>query len=238
VRAVSLSLGVWRVWAPRTLCGDSQRRACRCVTMNSVHSVGHGGTRDGRARCARGHPGRRLARVPFSKRWRRTWPAKADGLLFTNEHGRPIRRTFGSVWRAAVATAGAPHGTGFHDLGHFYASLLIRHGGERQGRAGEARPRERRGDVGHVLAFMAGQRRPHPRGGRRRSSCGTLRGLRRWCDDETAGQRPVADELACKPDSVRPAKPDRRPSIWDRRHRRPRAAYPGARAGRPRTLPV
>ena len=53
----------------------------------------------------------------------------ADGLVFTNEHGRPIRRTaFGSVWRAAVAAAGAPHGTGFHDLRHFYASLLIRHG--------------------------------------------------------------------------------------------------------------
>ena len=30
-------------------------------------------------------------------------------------------------WRAAVAMAGAPHGTGFHDLRHFYASLLIRH---------------------------------------------------------------------------------------------------------------
>jgi integrase len=27
-----------------------------------------------------------------------------------------------------VANAGAPHGTGFHDLRHFYASLLIRHG--------------------------------------------------------------------------------------------------------------
>jgi integrase len=53
----------------------------------------------------------------------------ADGLVFSNEHGRPIRRTgFGSVWRNAVAAAGAPHGTGFHDLRHFYASLLIRHG--------------------------------------------------------------------------------------------------------------
>ena len=52
-----------------------------------------------------------------------------DGLVFSNEHGRPIRRTaFGSVWRAAVAAAGAPAGTGFHDLRHFYASLLIRHG--------------------------------------------------------------------------------------------------------------
>ena len=27
-----------------------------------------------------------------------------------------------------VATAGAPAGTGFHDLRHYFASLLIRHG--------------------------------------------------------------------------------------------------------------
>lgn len=52
-----------------------------------------------------------------------------DGLVFVNEGGRPIRRTaFGSAWRSAVVAAGAPAGTGFHDLRHFYASLLIRHG--------------------------------------------------------------------------------------------------------------
>jgi integrase len=34
----------------------------------------------------------------------------------------------GFVWRDAVKGAGAPHGTGFHALRHFYASLLIRHG--------------------------------------------------------------------------------------------------------------
>jgi integrase len=52
-----------------------------------------------------------------------------DGFVFVNEEGRPIRRSaFGSVWRAAVAAAGAPKGTGFHELRHFYASLLIRHG--------------------------------------------------------------------------------------------------------------
>jgi hypothetical protein len=48
----------------------------------------------------------------------------------------------------------------------------------------------------------------------------------------------AADEPACKPDSVAPAHRDRRPSIWDHRRRRPRAAYPGARAGSPRALPV
>jgi integrase len=100
----------------------------------------------------------------------------ADGLVFTNEHGRPIRRTaFGSVWRAAVATAGAPHGSGFHDLRHFYASFADPPRRERQGSPGEARSRQRRGDAGHVLAPMAGQRRPHPCSGRRRSSCGPAR---------------------------------------------------------------
>jgi integrase len=50
-------------------------------------------------------------------------------LVFTTDRGSPIRRSrFGEVWRAAVAAAGAPVGTGFHDLRHFYASLLIRHG--------------------------------------------------------------------------------------------------------------
>lgn len=53
----------------------------------------------------------------------------AGELVFVNEHGHPIRRSaFGSTWRAAVRAAGAPDGTGFHALRHFYASLLIRHG--------------------------------------------------------------------------------------------------------------
>ena len=32
------------------------------------------------------------------------------------------------MWRVAVKSAGARHGTGFHELRHYYASLLIRHG--------------------------------------------------------------------------------------------------------------
>jgi integrase len=56
-----------------------------------------------------------------------TFPA--DGFVFTSSVGTPIRRgRFGEVWRDAVRAAGAPHGTGFHGLRHFYASLLIRHG--------------------------------------------------------------------------------------------------------------
>ena len=38
------------------------------------------------------------------------------------------RNRFGETWRAAVARAKLPNGTRFHDLRHFYASLLIRHG--------------------------------------------------------------------------------------------------------------
>jgi integrase len=38
------------------------------------------------------------------------------------------RSSFGDVWRAAVKAAGAPTGTGIHQLRHYYASLLIRHG--------------------------------------------------------------------------------------------------------------
>jgi integrase len=50
-------------------------------------------------------------------------------LVFTDEAGNPIRRTaFSPVWRRAVRSAKAPRGTTFHDLRHYYASLLIRHG--------------------------------------------------------------------------------------------------------------
>jgi integrase len=56
------------------------------------------------------------------------WPAGADGFVFTDDQGRPIRRTRFSadVWRSAVAAAdGVPAGVGFHALRHYYASLLI-----------------------------------------------------------------------------------------------------------------
>jgi integrase len=57
------------------------------------------------------------------------FPPLGDGFVFVTAAGNPIRRTaFGDVWRAAVKAAGAPVGTGFHQLRHFYASLLIRHG--------------------------------------------------------------------------------------------------------------
>lgn len=58
------------------------------------------------------------------------FPAGPAGLVFTSAEGLPIRRTRFSegVWRPSVARAGLPAGTHFHDLRHYYASLLIRHG--------------------------------------------------------------------------------------------------------------
>lgn len=59
------------------------------------------------------------------------FPEQGDlGLVFVNDGGEPLRRSWFSahVWRPAVKAAELPTGTRFHDLRHFYASLLIRHG--------------------------------------------------------------------------------------------------------------
>ena len=51
-----------------------------------------------------------------------------EGLLFTNSEGAALRRSaFGTTWRRATTNAGLT-GLRFHDLRHYYASLLIRHG--------------------------------------------------------------------------------------------------------------
>jgi integrase len=53
-----------------------------------------------------------------------------DGLLFTDD-GEALRRTAFSreVWRPTIAQLpDLPVATGMHDLRHYYASLLIRHG--------------------------------------------------------------------------------------------------------------
>lgn len=51
------------------------------------------------------------------------------GLMFTTPSGGPIwRSTWAQTWATAVRRAGLPVGTRFHDLRHYYASLLIRHG--------------------------------------------------------------------------------------------------------------
>jgi integrase len=54
-----------------------------------------------------------------------------DGLVFTDNNGNALRRTTFSreIWRPAVKVINkASQGTGMHDLRHYYASLLIRHG--------------------------------------------------------------------------------------------------------------
>lgn len=57
------------------------------------------------------------------------YPVGESGLIFTNDQGDPISRTrfSGVVWRPSLAAAKL-EGAKFHDLRHFYASLLIRHG--------------------------------------------------------------------------------------------------------------
>lgn len=63
------------------------------------------------------------------------YPAGPDGHVFTTALHLPVRRTaLHESWLAAVATVAKdkdmklPKRTRFHDLRHFYASLLIRHG--------------------------------------------------------------------------------------------------------------
>lgn len=51
------------------------------------------------------------------------------GLVFTNTLGNPLRRnTAGEMWHRAARRAGLPTTVTFHDLRHFYASLLIARG--------------------------------------------------------------------------------------------------------------
>ncbi len=59
----------------------------------------------------------------------RRFPPHRDGFLFTNGRGAlPRRNSFGEMWRNAVRRAGLTRMVHFHDLRHFYASLLIHHG--------------------------------------------------------------------------------------------------------------
>lgn len=57
------------------------------------------------------------------------FPPGQDGLIFATPSGGPVRRTtFWDTWRQAVKDAGLREGLRFHELRHFYASLLIRYG--------------------------------------------------------------------------------------------------------------
>jgi integrase len=49
------------------------------------------------------------------------------GFVFVTDAGHPIRRTAFGDMASRRQGCRAPHGTGFHELRHYYASLLIRH---------------------------------------------------------------------------------------------------------------
>lgn len=57
------------------------------------------------------------------------YPAGRGELIFrTPSGGRLQRNRFSETWKSARQEVGAPEWATFHDLRHFYASLLIRHG--------------------------------------------------------------------------------------------------------------
>ena len=80
--------------------------------------------------------------------------AGVDGLLFTTTDGMAMRRNRCSELVArGVRTVGLRTGTTFHDLRHFYASLLIRHGESIktvQARLGHAMAQETLDTYGHL----------------------------------------------------------------------------------------
>jgi integrase len=54
---------------------------------------------------------------------------RQEPLLFSTERGEPISRTrFSDVWRPAAEAAGLAGKVTYHDLRHYYASLLIGRG--------------------------------------------------------------------------------------------------------------
>ncbi|KQT89328.1 hypothetical protein ASG49_16235 [Marmoricola sp. Leaf446] len=57
------------------------------------------------------------------------YPVGVDELLFTNPFGEPVNRDqLAKAFKAAALAAGGPPTARLHDLRHYYASLLIRHG--------------------------------------------------------------------------------------------------------------
>jgi integrase len=69
-----------------------------------------------------------LVVVALSAHLARYGPGPA-GLVFTNTLGHPLRRsTANPMWHRATKQAGLPSWATFHDLRHFYASLLIARG--------------------------------------------------------------------------------------------------------------
>lgn len=75
-------------------------------------------------------------------------------LLFTDENGQPLRRTdFSRVWVPAREAAKLPKTITFHDLRHYYASLLIARGASVkvvQARLGHKTAQETMDTYGHL----------------------------------------------------------------------------------------
>jgi integrase len=83
------------------------------------------------------------------------FPLGPQGTLILNREGETPKRTaFGNAWRDAVEKANVPKGARFHDLRHFYASVLI---GENlnpkviQERMGHSNIRETFDTYGHLF---------------------------------------------------------------------------------------
>jgi integrase len=90
-----------------------------------------------------------------------------DGLIFTSDRGRPIRRnSFSPIFRRAGDQVGIAPGDGFHELRHHYASLLISSGCSVtmvQRRLGHATAQETLDTYSHLVA---GRRRTNHKRGR------------------------------------------------------------------------
>ena len=65
-----------------------------------------------------------------SSRSLRAVSRRDETVIFTNKAGAPLSRTWFSraVWQPAIRASKLPDGLTFHDLRHFYASLLISRG--------------------------------------------------------------------------------------------------------------
>jgi hypothetical protein len=139
------------------------------------------------------------------------YPPSAAGLVFTTGTGAPVRRSsFGDVWRAAVSAAGAPPGTGIHQLRHYYASLLIRHSESVkvvQARLGTRRP------VRRSTSIPTSGRIPTIAPARRSIRCSlrTTCGLRGWSMGEPPSQS-LADRPADRSVQLWPV-PARNPGL-------------------------
>src|SRR4051812_4196955 len=111
------------------LLGYARVRITRQVLNQQLDALRHAGVADARVWTEKMSGKRRsqLVLEELAEHVRRFPSSHPDRLVFTDDDDNGLRRTaFSRVWRPIVAAAGAPAGTGFHDLRHYFASLLIR----------------------------------------------------------------------------------------------------------------